>query len=186
MAITPGLIKGPGNNWAPVTKSLLHALVPMASPFLIPGPESLCQCFAWDVVCSSHRWEMFLKHSPAFSSTTGAHPLSDLARSQMLPDFPWLAPDAPVLKSSVTKLLGLWKSDYPRERIIPSDTLFRLHVWTSSLGLGSEPLPMCLLRCSLFLGVWSCQELQDHSHWSGQIQTTLLSQFSLPRRKSFR
>ena len=66
--------------------------------------------------------------SPAFSSTTGAHPLSDLARSQMLPDFPWLAPDAPVLKSSVTKLLGLWKSDYPRERIIPSDTLFRLHV----------------------------------------------------------
>ena len=128
MAITPGLIKGPGNNWAPVTKSLLHALVPMASPFLIPGPESLCQCFAWDVVCSSHRWEMFLKHSPAFSSTTGAHPLSDLARSQMLPDFPWLAPDAPVLKSSVTKLLGLWKSDYPRERISPSDTLFRLHV----------------------------------------------------------
>lgn len=117
-------------------------------------------------------------HSPAFSSMTGAHPLSDLAGSQMLPDFPRLAPHAPVLKSSVTKLLGLLKSDYPCERIIPSDTLFCLHVWTSSLGLGSEPLPMCLLHCSLFLGVWSCQELQDHSHWSGQIQTTVISVLS--------
>ena len=102
MAITPGLVKGPADNWVPVTKSLLHALVPMASPFPIPGPESLGQHFAWDVVCASQRWEMSLKsqlsdHSPAFSSMTDAHPLSDLAGSQMPPDFPWLAPHAPVL-----------------------------------------------------------------------------------------
>lgn len=54
-------MKGPANNWAPVTKPLLYALVPMASPFPIPGPESLWQGFGWDVVCSSQRWEMFLK-----------------------------------------------------------------------------------------------------------------------------
>lgn len=133
MAITPGLMKGPANNWAPVTKSLLHALVPMASPFPIPGPESLGQCFARDVVCASQRWEMFLKsqlsdHSPALSSMTDAHPLSDLAGSQMPPDFPWLAPHTPVLKSSGTKLLGVLKSDYPCERITPLDTLSCLHV----------------------------------------------------------
>lgn len=133
LAITPGLMKGPANNWAPVTKPLLYALVPMAFPFPIPGPESLWQGFGWDVVCSSQRWEMFLKsqlsdHSPAFSSMTDAHPLSDLAGSEMLPEFPWLAPHAPVLKSSVKKLPGLLKSDCPRERIIPTDTLFCLHV----------------------------------------------------------
>ena len=191
MAITPGLVKGPANNWVPVTKSLLHALIPMASPFPTPGPESLGQRFAWDVVCASQRWEMSLKsqlsdHSPAFSSMTDTHPLSDLAGSQMPPDFPWLAPHAPMLKSSGTKLPGLWKSDCPCERITPSDTPSCLHVWTSSPGCGSEPIPVCLLWGSLFLGVWCCQELQEYSHWSGQIQTTLLCQFSLPRKKSFR
>ena len=74
-------------------------------------------------------------HSPAFSSMTGAHPLSDLAGSQMLPDFPRLAPHAPVLKSSVTKLLGLLKSDYPRE----ADHSFRHSVLSARLNLLTWP-----------------------------------------------
>ena len=169
MAITPCLMKSPANNWAPVTKPLLYALVPMASPFLIPGPESLWQCFGWHVVCSSQRWEMFLKsqlsdHSPAFSSMTDAHSLSDLAGSEMLPEFPWLAPHAPVLKSSVTKLLGLLKSDCPHEQIIPSDTVLsaRLNLltwpWLRALPHVS-PVSQLIPGCLVLSGVARSQSL---------------------------
>ena len=111
MAITPGLIKGPANNWAPVTKSLLHALVPMASPFLIPGPESLCQCFAWDVVCSSHRWEMFLKPQPCFQFHDWRSP------------FIWLSqiPDAPRLPMACSRCSCV--------EIICDKTPWSLEVW---------------------------------------------------------
>lgn len=164
LAITPGLMKGPANNWAPVTKPLLYALVPMAFPVPIPGPESLWQGFGWDVVCSSQRWEMFLKsqlsdHSPAFSSMTDAHPLSGLADLRCSQNSHGLLPTAPVLKSSVKNSLVSWSlTAHVNGSFL--QTLCSVCVWTSSLGLGSEPFPTCLLCHSLFLGVGSCQELQ--------------------------
>lgn len=125
-------MKGPAYNWAPMSKSLLYALVLMASPFFTPGTESLSQCLAWNVVYSSQRLEMFFEsqlsdHSPAFCPLIDAH-LPDLPGSQVLLDFPWLAPHTPMLKPPVTKLRGLLKSNYPCKLTIPLGTLFCLQI----------------------------------------------------------
>lgn len=184
-------MKGPANNWAPVTKPLLYALF----RWHFRAPHS----WAWVPVVGVLAGMLFAPPEVETPQISAQWPQPLLSVPWLMLTLIWLSRiwDAPRIPMALLPLLLCWnhqwktpwslKSDCPRERIIPSDTLFCLHVWTSSLGPACEPFPSGFKRCvtaySWVSGpVRSCKTTVTDLGRSRQL--CYLS--SLPRRKFFR